>query len=81
MGDYVFDSTESETLEANEMQMRKDVSDLNRRDIPLRLCGPTVRVRAAECDTCTCTDKLPSAVTTLKQQSQICFPEQNVWLL
>lgn len=41
MGDYAFDSTESETLEANEMQMWKDVSDLNGRDIPLRLSGPT----------------------------------------
>lgn len=46
MGDYVFDSTESETLEANEMQMRKDVSDLNGRDIPQRLSGPTVRVQS-----------------------------------
>lgn len=55
MGDYV-SIQHSETLEANEMQMRKDVSDLNGRDIPLRLTGPTARVRAAECDTCTCTD-------------------------
>lgn len=30
-------------------------------------------VRAAECDTCTCTDTLPSTVTTLKQQPQICY--------
>lgn len=41
MGDYALDSTESETLEANGMQMRKDMSDLNGRDIRLRLRGPT----------------------------------------